>query len=246
MKTLKKVLIGITAIVIVMVGGFAVWGYSGGRPMPEALQSLSSDGKVSVENGRWLVFSPTEKDATVGYIFYQGGRVDYRAYAPYARALAEQGVQVVIPRMPFNFAVFGLNQAEEVIQAYPDISEWVIGGHSLGGAMAANYLSNHQDELAGLILLAAYPSTADDLSMFDGKVISISGALDGLATPDKIQASRILLPPSTTWVEIEGGNHAQFGWYGPQKGDHDALISREEQQSVFLQASMQLFSDLMD
>lgn len=246
MKLFKKVLIGITGSIIVLVGGFAIWGYSGGRPMLEAIRSLNSDEKVTVETGKWLVFTPVDEEAIVGFVFYPGGRVDYRAYAPYVRALAEEGVLVIIPSMPLNFAVFGVNQAEEVMQAYPDISEWVIGGHSLGGAMAANFLSNHQDELEGLILLAAYPSTADDLSMFDGKVISISGSLDGLATPEKIQASRSLLPPSTTWVEIQGGNHAQFGWYGPQKGDYDALISREEQQQIILHASTQFVSDLMD
>ena len=32
-------------------------------------------------------------------------------------------------------------------------------------------------------------------------------------------------------VEIEGGNHAQFGNYGPQKGDLPATISAEEQQA---------------
>ncbi len=35
---------------------------------------------------------------------------------------------------------------------------------------------------------------------------------------------------------IEGGNHAQFGNYGKQKGDSDAAISWEEQQNIAVEA----------
>ena len=164
--------------------------------------------------------------------------MDYRAYAPYARSLAENGILVVIPKMPLNLAVFGIDEADQVMAAYPQVTHWLIGGHSLGGSMAASYLYNHPDDLDGLVLLASYPAENNDLSDYQGGVLSISASLDGLATPDKIIASRALLPASTQWVVIEGGNHAYFGWYGPQKGDNPAMITREEQQQTMLNATL--------
>jgi hypothetical protein len=46
---------------------------------------------------------------------------------------------------------------------------------------------------------------------------------------DKIVAGRELMPQDYKEVCIEGGNHAQFGSYGAQKGDGTAAIPAEEQ-----------------
>jgi pimeloyl-ACP methyl ester carboxylesterase len=128
--------------------------------------------------------------------------------------------------------------------AYPGIESWAIGGHSLGGAMAANYAHSKPEAVQGLVLWAAYPASGDDLSVYKLATSSIYGTRDGLATPDKIDASRPLLPPDTAWTAIEGGNHVQFGWYGPQAGDNEATISREEQQSQIVAATLQLLQRL--
>jgi pimeloyl-ACP methyl ester carboxylesterase len=152
-----------------------------------------------------------------------------------ARALAEQGHLIIITPMPLNLAVFNPDAAAEVIAANPEIDFWLVGGHSLGGAMAANFARRNPGLVVGLFLWAAYPSSNDDLSGLDLNVVSIYGTLDGLATGDKIDASRPLLPADTTWAAIEGGNHAQFGWYGDQPGDNPATISREEQQKQILE-----------
>jgi len=192
---------------------------------------------VTVQTGKWLVFTPADNlPVKTGFIFYPGGRVDYRAYAPMASALAANGYLVVIPRMPLNLAVFGIDLASDVIAAHSEISSWTIGGHSLGGSMAASYVYEHPDQIDGLVLLASYPAESNDLSGYAGSVLSISGELDGLATPEKIAQSVGLLPDNTQWVNIEGGNHAQFGWYGDQKGDNLADISREEQQLLVSQS----------
>jgi pimeloyl-ACP methyl ester carboxylesterase len=146
--------------------------------------------------------------------------------------------------MPLNLAVFASDAAADVIAAYPDVSHWAIGGHSLGGAMAARFAYGHPAEVQGLALWAAYPDGSNDLSDRDLAVASIYGTLDGLATREKIAASRALLPPTTDWVVIEGGNHAQFGWYGPQSGDNPATISREEQQRQVIEATLELLASL--
>lgn len=230
MKFWQKLIIILCVALLVIAGGFIVWGETPAQPMPEALKALQSDGQVRVDVGAYLTFSPADQQYTTGFIFYPGGRVDYRAYAPMAHALAAEGYLVIIPRMPLNLAVFGINKAEQVIHAYPQVTYWVIGGHSLGGSMAAHYLYQHPDQLSGLVLLASYPASKDDLTGYQGKVLSISASLDGLATPEKIDASKTLLPTSTRYLVIQGGNHAFFGWYGDQSGDNPATISREVQQ----------------
>jgi pimeloyl-ACP methyl ester carboxylesterase len=146
--------------------------------------------------------------------------------------------------MPLNLAVFGSSKAGAVIEAYPEIDRWVIGGHSLGGSMAALYAYNHPDQIDGLVLWASYPASSDDLTNSGLKVASISASLDGLATPDKIEASRSLLPADTTWLEIDGGNHAQFGWYGDQAGDNPATITREAQQAQVIKATLDLMKSV--
>jgi Predicted hydrolase of the alpha/beta-hydrolase fold len=240
MKTGQKILLGFLIGLILIVGAFVVWGETPSQPMPEALAALQSDAAVKVTGGNWLVFSPATETPKSALIFYPGGRVDYRAYAPMAHALAVKGYLVVIPHMPLNLAVFGIDEALRVQAAYPQIQNWFIGGHSLGGSMAADELFKHSDKFSGLILLASYPANSDDLSRYPGKVLSLSGSLDGLATPAKIEASRALLPATTQFVEIQGGDHAYFGWYGPQSGDQPATITREEQQQTVIDQIDQL------
>ncbi len=212
--------------------------------MPEALAALESDPAVEVTAGRWLVFTPVSAEPKVGLILYPGGRVDVRSYAPAARAIAQEGYLVVLVPMPLNLAVFAPDAATGVIAAFPETEEWLIGGHSLGGAMAARYAYGHPSSVQGLVLWAAYPDTRNDLSDRDLPVTSIYATRDGLATMEKIDASRSLLPSTTDWVVIEGGNHAQFGWYGPQRGDHPAIISREAQQQRIVAATLQLLEGL--
>ncbi len=228
------------AILGILLGAFALWASLIPAPMAEALEAMRSDAQVLVGAEPWLTFQPTSGDPQAGLIFYPGGRVDPRAYAPMARAMAENGYLAVIVPMPLNLAIFSPERAAEVIEAYPDIESWAVGGHSLGGAMAAQYAGQHPTQVAGLLLLAAYPASNNDLSSLDLLVTSIYATADGLATPDKIKASEMLLPADTVWVAIEGGNHSQFGWYGFQNGDNPAGLSRQEQQAIMISATMDL------
>ena len=156
----------------------------------------------------------------------------------------EAGYLTVIAPMPLHLAVLAPGRAAQVIEAHPEISVWAMGGHSLGGAMAANYVYGHPREIDGLALWAAYPAEGNDLSGLDVAVVSISATRDGLATPAKIEATRHLLPADTQWVVIEGGNHAQFGAYGEQSGDLIAQIPREEQHRQIVNATLALMERL--
>lgn len=237
MKILRWILIAVVVLLIVAVAGFVIWAEMPLGPMPEALAALESDATVTVGTDPWLSFTPTNQSPTTGLILYPGGRVDYRSYAPAARAIAEQGYFVVIPRMPLNLAVFSPGKAADVMAAHPEIEQWVVGGHSLGGAMAANFTFSNPDSVDGLAFWAAYPAGSNDLSSrTDLPLISIYGTEDmGL---EGIEASPALLPTQTQWVVIEGGNHAQFGWYGSQPGDGVATISREEQQAQIVETTV--------
>lgn len=233
-------------VLFLAVGGLLIWGSTPAAPMPEALAALEPDSRVSVETDPWLIFRPAGQEPTTGLVFYPGGRVDPRAYAPSGRALAEAGYLVAIVPMPLNLAVFAPDRAGDVMAAFPEVEHWAVGGHSLGGSMAARFAYENPNVTDGLALWAAYPASTDDLSAYDLAATSIFGTRDGVATQDEIDASRPLLPPDTMWVAIEGGNHAQFGWYGAQDGDNEATISRGEQQAQITAATMELLSTIAD
>ncbi len=243
-KGLRIFLVSIGLVLVLFTTGFVVWGETPAQAMPEALAALKSDAQVTVTSDHWLVFTPAASEPTTGFIIYPGGRVDHRAYAPAAHQIAAQGYLVIIVPMPLNLAVFGVNTAQEVEAAYPQVRHWAIGGHSLGGAMAAAFAKTHPDAVQGLALWAAYPASSDDLSRSGLHVVSIFGSQDGLATGEKIETSRPLLPADTTWVQITGGNHAQFGWYGDQAGDNPASISRPDQQAQVIAATSGMLKSL--
>lgn len=240
----KKIGFGAVLLLLLLIGAALLWLMTAAQPMPEALRALESGADVAVEQEPWLVFRPAEGQPETGLIFYPGGRVDYRAYAPFARAVAEQGILVVIPQMPFNLAVFDPAEAGPVMDAYPNVQRWVVGGHSLGGAMAANFAKANPGRVRGLLLIASYPAESDSLVDSNLPVLSISGSEDGLADSETVDASRALLPEDAVFLVVEGGNHAQFGWYGEQSGDNPARISRDEQMEQTISATIKFLQSI--
>ncbi len=236
MKTRYKFLIGILGILLIISAGLAIWLLNPYEPMNYAMEVMNTSNTVKVTDTDegWYVFEPFDHKVKTGLIFYPGGRVKAEAYIPLAYNIAKSGYKVIIIPMPVNLAVFGINRAERVMDKYQDIDHWVIGGHSLGGAMAARYANNNTSKISGLILLASYPAESDDLSNRNINILSIYATKDGFATPEKITSSRELLPEDTVWKEIVGGNHSQFGYYGFQSGDNKADISRKEQQIIIV------------
>ena len=188
---------------------------------------MAPDDTISVYELRdgVTVFVPEEPAA--GLIFYPGGKVEHTAYAPLLRACAERGVLCVLIRMPFNLAVFNINGANGIPEQFPDVDHWYLGGHSLGGAMAASYAADHADELDGLVLLAAYSTR--DLTGSGLAVLSVYGSEDGVLDLAKYEQYRSNLPAGTSEVVIDGGCHAGFGRYGAQTGDGTPAISSDEQ-----------------
>jgi len=244
LRRLYKILIVVLLVALVFFTGFIVWAETPPSPMKQAINALQSDSDITVISGQLLTFRPSTTNYTAGLIIYPGGRVDYRSYAPLAHAIANEGYLTVIVPMPLNLAVFGANAANDVIASHPEVTSWAIGGHSLGGTMAAQFAYQNPLKIEGLVLWAAYPTSGNNMSSYKLQVTTIHGSNDGLVSTAQIQSSLEMLPPTTLYVEIQGGNHAQFGYYGDQSGDNPATITREAQQSQTLNATVELLQEL--
>lgn len=235
MRKHRKSGIALLCAVLVLalcVGGAAVYAADDYPAEAAAFAAMVPGEHVAVqETPDGIAFIPDEPLA--GFIFYPGGKVEHAAYAPLMRALAENGVLCVLVDMPLRLAVLDMNAADGIAGQYPQITRWSIGGHSLGGAMAASYAAKHAEDYAALVLLAAYSTAELPESL---SAVSVYGDVDGVMNREKYGEWRANLPENTAEVVIPGGNHAQFGDYGAQKGDGVATISPEDQLDQTLQA----------
>lgn len=239
-KVVKFGLIGLLIFGVVTTAGFLIWTQAA-RYQPFAEASALITPEVKSPQG-WYVFRsavPTDR----GFIFYPGGLVDAAAYAPLMKAIAAQGITAIITPMPLDLAVFSTNQANDVIAAFPEIKTWVIGGHSLGGSMAAQYVKDNPAKVQGVVFMAAYPADNVDLSQLPIKFVTLYGTYDGVARK-VFQDAQQRLPPDAQLITLDGGNHAQFGNYGPQAGDGTATMSRQEQQAKTVEAIVALLQRL--
>ena len=241
MKIIKRIALGLVLVVALIVVGFVAWAETPLGPSPEAITALQSDANVTVTTDNFITFQPVNLKPSTAFIFYPGGRVDYRSYAAPLRAIAEQGYLVVLLPVRLNLAFFDINAAEPVFEKYPEITHWAVGGHSLGGVASALFAKDHP-QVEGLVFWASYPAD-DSLKNSSLKMISIYGTED-MAGMGKFDETRLLLTADAQYVVIDGGNHAQFGDYGPQPGDNAALISRSDQQAQVTQATSDFLQEL--
>lgn len=217
-KWLKRILIGLSVILVVSVGGFLVYVQDYYKANAEALNAYQQSTSQSSSVHAFL-----NDNSTVGVIFYPGGKVEGKAYSPLLLELSQQGINVFLVDMPFNLAVFDIGAADRVMKLNPTIKTWYLAGHSLGGAMAFSHFASYEDDYAGIILLAAYP-----LSDTDKPVLILKGSNDEVLDPSKLNGF--------DYISIQGGNHAQFGSYGPQAGDGTATITPYQQRTQTIQA----------
>ena len=175
----------------------------------------------------YYLFDNKENDSKA-IIFYPGGKVEEAAYAPLMHNIAKEGIDVYIIKMPFHFALFGINKANNVFDN-TNYEEIYLMGHSLGGTSISNYLSNSSYSFKGIIYLASYPTKKIPGSMSS---LSIYGTNDSVLNKKEYLKSKELLPTNHYEFIIEGGNHANFGNYGDQKKDGSSTITREYQQEL--------------
>lgn len=240
MKHLKKIFISLLVIALLAFGGFFVYTLDFYRADDVAIKALTTSQNVLIEvNDALVTFSP-EQSSDVGIIFYPGGKVEHIAYSPLCNELALNNYHVFLVKMPFNLAVFGINKADDIISANPEITSWYIAGHSLGGAMASQYASENSQKIEGIVLLGAYVSS--DLSPTNIKMLSVYGSEDKILNQDSFIKTQTNNPPYTIYYEIAGGNHAYFGSYGEQNGDGLALINPEEQRLKTVMAIIEMIN----
>lgn len=229
-KNTKKRLLwtsSILAFVLILVSFFGIYVSDYYHADKNAIAKFSHSESVMVKQIEEGVISYVPEDVTAGFIFYPGGKVEYTAYEPFMISCAEQGLLCVLLEMPFNLAVLDINAADGIKEHFPEIDTWYIGGHSLGGSMAASYLSENTNDFDGLILLASY--STEDFSNSNIHVLSVYGSEDKVLNMDKYNEYESNLPANFEEYVIEGGCHAYFGMYGTQDGDGKPTIQNEEQ-----------------
>lgn len=219
-RRLAAVLLGVLLVLAAATG----WYLSDYYRAEEVATAVLAQGTGITTQDNLTVLTPTVPGDTA-LIFYPGAKVEAAAYLPLLDAIRQRtGLTCVLVEMPFHLAILDADAAQTVMETFPQYHHWYLAGHSMGGAMASQFAADHPDALDGLILLGAYLygdyPPADTLTVYGSLNQSVEDKLDY----------------TENVVEIEGGNHAQFGNYGPQKGDAPAAISAEAQQDQTVDA----------
>jgi len=214
-------------IFALILGGCALYVSDYYRADLATIEAFAADNHVSKTAVSSHRIAYGEANAAVGFLFYPGGKVEHTAYEPLMMELAARGILCVLIEMPLRLAVLDVNAADGVRELYPNVEHWYIGGHSLGGSMAASYIAKHTEAFEGIVLLGSYSTV--DLSESSLNTLSIYGSEDGVMNREKYRKYKDNLPSDLTEIEIEGGCHAYFGMYGKQDGDGAPTIRAEEQ-----------------
>lgn len=251
-RTLKTVVLGFIFFLTACSQGPAL------QPMPEALEALNSDATTDVEITtveRWpddantyYVFTPVDITVNSGVIIYPGGNVDFRAYAPTAKAIAEEGYLVALLSAPEDLAILGIERGARIIDTYPDIESWSTAGHSLGGTVAAAFAYFNETLVDGVIIWDSYPFNLWSLKNRDIRAKTIYGTNGGNTTVEQFEASAKDLPPGSELVAIEGGVHTFFGYYGDGEtlyhNEDPTDLTREEQQAILVAETVAFLDSL--
>ena len=232
LSTSRKIIIGLGSLLL--LSGLVFFGYflnnsiHSWEPNPNSYSEIinNKNYKISEKSSYYSIY-PSIGEPDKGLIIYQGAFADARAYlAPYSK-LADSGIAVFIVRSPFAFALFNVGGANKIIADNPQINNWYVAGHSLGGVAACEYAKTNTQKISGLILLGSFCN--GEAKNINTKVLSVSTSKDGLSTPEKIQQNKDKLPKNTDFVIIDGGNHSQFADLEKlQPGDNEATITQDE------------------
>lgn len=225
MKIFKRIVAIFLVFIIVSAVSFIIYASFYYEAFEEAY-TIGEEATIIDDN---IYFDGDRTD--VGFIIYPGAKVDEMAYSSLAKNLSDRGYTTAIVAFPLHFAFFDINAADEVINARPNIEKWVIIGHSLGGTMAGYYTTNTTNSISGLVFLASYTT-----AKINTESIYIYGSNDTVLSMDKI-------PLGDNTHIIEGGNHANFALYGPQKSDGVASITTKEQVDITTKLILEFISD---
>lgn len=226
----RRVLLVVGIILALLAAAFTIYASVYYHADERAQAACVADGTVAINDTADALVFGDPQTARAGFIFYPGAKVQAEAYAPLMRTLADKGFLCVIEKMPCNLAFFRIDAAQQAIGAYPQVTRWFVGGHSLGGAMASMWAAGNSTKIDGIVFLGSYP--AADLSTTSLRALSLYGSEDGVLNRASYANAAASRPASWTEQVIEGGNHAGFGDYGAQEGDGTATISAQQQQQM--------------
>ncbi len=217
----KKVLFGIAYIVCMIISVSIMY-------VSDYYKADSIAYEIYEQNNDSLEFIGDSNE--VGFIIYTGGKVEDKAYVRLAKLLNDEGYNSIVVDFPLNIGFLDIDNADEIIEKYPDVESWVIIGHSLGGTVGSIYALEKNDKVDGLVFLASYPN--EDLTDVNVQTLSIYGTNDGIINQERNELSKRSFKDNHVEVIIDGGNHAGFANYGEQKGDGENLIGYEQQQEM--------------
>jgi len=226
-------------LLVVLFAYLLIWLNTPYKATEDAIKLLSSTQTYSYSDTGNLEFIPNQpKEA--GVIFYPGGRVEAKAYSYICAGIAQQGYPCIIAVMPFNLAVFKLDAAKQIIEKYPQVESWSIGGHSLGGSMAARYIKDNSTKIDSIFFMGSY--TDVDLSKTTLKALILIGTEDAILNSQSYKDNYKNMPDARSINVIQGGNHSQFGDYGLQDGDLEAKISKQDQHQIIVDEILKLIT----
>ena len=220
---IPRVIVGL--VVVAMLAGATMFVNDYSHADKSAIRDYVVEGVEEKEVADGIIAYIPEGEIKAGLVFYPGGRVEFTSYAPLLKKCAEEGILCVVVEMPYTLAFLGFNKGANVPSLFPEVKNWYIGGHSLGGTMAANCAANNSNIFKGVVLIASYSTT----NITDLRVLSVYGTEDGVLNMSHYDQYKDNLPGSFTERVIIGGNHSYYGMYGNQDGDKEATISNVEQ-----------------
>lgn len=227
MKIFKITTIVLLSLVVLLVLGLFIYtrdSYGPLEAMTEEINTLNLDGIEVIDDLDQISYYVDQPKKNI--VIIPGGKVKPESYQYLAVKLALAGYDVTIVKTVFNLAIITPNYGARFLK---EGIENVVIGHSLGGTVASMF-SHNDDRVSDIIFLASYPIT--DVS--NKNVLILTGEFDTVLDINDVNQSASLLPDNVVMYEIAGGNHGQFGWYGPQSGDGDATIDTKTQQDIII------------
>ncbi|MFD1393355.1 alpha/beta hydrolase [Lacticaseibacillus jixianensis] len=224
MKRRTKIWLGLlVGLLVLLAAGWGALQANTHQPTPAAVRAS----RAAVRTDYGLAFK-AKRPAGASVIFYPGALVAPASYSIWAKQLAEAGTTVYIVQFPLNLAVLSGNKADQVLRATK--GPVVIGGHSLGGVMAARYAKAHRTKrLAGVFFLASYADTKGRLTKRGVPVLAAVADHDRVLNWSAYRKAKANLPAQAQFVTLSG-NHAGFGSYGKQAGDGTSPVTNAAQQ----------------
>jgi len=191
-----------------------------------------------------ITFRAITSKNNLNIIFFQGGLTDPKAYAPLCRKLAENGFTCHLMKMDWRMPQYDYKKTLKLFKL--DSGNYVVGGHSQGGKMAAQIVYENPTLFKGLFLLGTSHPRDIDLSSLSIPTMKVYAEKDGLASVPEVIENKSKLPENSKLVLIKGGNHSQFGYLGKLLMDNSADISLEEQQKQTLKNIIELLNEVQN